>query len=331
MTQVTLVSGKHFPSPAGTPILEAARNAQIMLPYGCQTGRCGVCKCKVRSGSTRVLQHETGLTALEAAAGWILSCVRSSESDLVLEVDDLDSIVLPISKTWPCRISQITHLSPDVIQVLLRLPPQADFRFIPGQYINVIGPNSIRRSYSLARAHFSEKVLELHIRAVPGGAMSDYWFHHAKSNDLLRLNGPHGTFFLRETAGMDLIFLATGTGIAPVKAMLESLPDLPADQKPQSVTVFWGGRQPEDFYLNVAAIEGTHAYQEVQSRPSANGCAAKGYVHEVLLASAPDLSHAAVYACGSVAMIQSARERLVQAGFPMARFYADAFVSSGTT
>lgn len=159
--------------------------------------------------------------------------------------------------------------------------------------------------------------------------MSDYWFNHAKSNDLLRLNGPLGTFFLRECANNDVFFLATGTGIAPVKAMLESLTQLPDEQQPKSITVLWGGRKPEDFYIDIAAIPGKRRFIPVISRPNEDWTGAIGYVQDVLLSIAPDLSNAAVYACGSDNMIHSAKQVLSNAGLPLARFYSDAFVSSG--
>lgn len=156
MAFVTLSNGKRFEATNTSSILDAAAQNHISLPYSCKTGRCSTCKCKVTSGRTRPLHPETGLTEEEKGEGWILSCVRAADTDVVLEVDDLGGIDLPVPKTWPCRISEIKPLAPDVVRVLLRLPPTADFRFTPGQYIDVIGPNGIRRSYSLANANFSD-------------------------------------------------------------------------------------------------------------------------------------------------------------------------------
>ena len=329
MAVVTLTSGKTFESAQGVSILNAAAMEKITIPYSCKTGRCSTCKCKLVRGTTRALQMEVGLTEDEKADGWILSCVRTVESDSLLEIDDLGDIELPGAKTLPCRISKIEKLTTDVVRVLLRLPPTADFHFIPGQYIDVIGPSGVRRSYSLANASFSDKLLELHVQAVNGGAMSDYWFNHAKANDLLRLNGPLGTFFLRECAYTDVFFLATGTGIAPVKAMLESLIQVSEERQPQSITVLWGGRKPEDFYVDIAGIPGKHRFIPVVSRPSESWMGAKGYVQDILLSTAADLSKAAVYACGSDRMIHSAKQILANAGLPLAHFHSDAFVSSG--
>ncbi|MFT4172257.1 MAG: FAD-binding oxidoreductase [Rhodocyclaceae bacterium] len=328
MPEITLTSGAHFSAEQGTSILDASVQARTSLPYSCKTGRCSTCKCKVVSGDTTALQAETGLSEEEKADGWILSCVRTATTDVTIEVEDLGGVVLPVAKTLPCRISAIERLAPDVMQVRLRLPPTADFNFIPGQYVDIIGPGGLRRSYSLAKACTADKVLELHIRAVDGGAMSQYWFNQAKLNDLLRLNGPLGTFFLRDSADLDLIFLATGTGIAPVKAMLESMADLAVDQRPRSVTVLWGGRTSVDLYLDMEGIGGQHAYIPVLSRGGSAWVGARGYVQDALLAIRSDLRNTAVYACGSDAMIHSAKLMLTDAGLPLRRFYSDAFVCS---
>jgi CDP-4-dehydro-6-deoxyglucose reductase len=331
MPQVSLLSGSVFDARSGSSLLDAAANAGIFLPYSCKTGRCSSCKCKVIAGKTKELHPEVGLTEQEKMQGWILSCVRSAETDVTIEADDLGDVVLPTIKTFPCRISHIELMASDVLQVKLRLPPSQEFDFLPGQYVDVIGPNGIRRSYSLANANFSNKLLELHIRAVEDGVMSDYWFKQAKINDLLRLSGPLGTFFLRNTDNLDLIFIATGTGIAPVKAMLEILPERPIDQTPRSVTVLWGGRNPADLYIDISRIEGKFEYVPTLSRADKHWTGAHGYVQHKLLSMRNDFTQAAVYACGSDAMIQSAKELLVQKGLPIKRFYADAFVCSSSS
>lgn len=329
MPSITLSSGARFPALAETSILEAATRAGLALPHGCMTGRCGACKSRVLQGATRPLQQETGLSRQELSDGWILSCARTADTDLVLDVEDLSRLALPMPRTWPCRISEINRLAPDVARVRLRLPPSADFHFVAGQYIDVIGHNGIRRSYSLACADAKGTLLELHIRAVEKGEMSEYWFNQAAPNDLLRLHGPLGTCVLRETAGIDLFFLATGTGIAPVKAMLESLTRLHPEHQPAAVTVLWGGRHSSDHYLDRSDLQGAHTFIPVRSLPDGAWVGATGHVQDVLLASNPRLDTAAVYACGSNAMIQGARQRLVQAGLPPERFHSDAFVSSG--
>lgn len=329
MPIVKLSGGAEFESNPSSTILEEAAKSSITFPYSCKTGRCSTCRCRVISGKTCALFPETGLSEQEKTEGWILSCVRTVETDVTLEVEDLGGIVLPPVKTLPCRITHLELFAPDVVQVKLRLPPTAEFNYIPGQYIDVIGPKGICRSYSLANAPFGDKVLELHIKAVDGGVMSDYWFNQAKPNDLLRLNGPLGTFFLRETAGIDLVFLATGTGIAPVKAMLESLGQCHPYQRPKSIRVLWGCRHPQDLYLSLDEIKCDFSYIPVQSQPVDGWIGEKGYVQDVLLSAKPELTNAVVYACGSDDMIRSSRAKLISAGLHAKRFYSDAFVSSG--
>lgn len=328
MHLIKLSSGHQFRSVPGLSLVDAALAAGLTLPHSCKTGRCSTCKCKVIQGETISLQTEAGITDKEKTEGWILSCAREAQTDLTLEVEDLGGVVLPPSKTLPCRISDIEYVASDVVRVILRLPPSAEFKFIPGQYVDIIGPLGVRRSYSLACANSAEKKLELHIRAVDSGVMSDYWFRQAQANDLLRLNGPLGTFFLRNVAQLDLIFLATGTGIAPVKAMLESLVNVSSDQAPKSVTIFWGGRTPSDLYFDVQTIPVKHRFIPVLSRAAASWQGVVGYVYNALLDIKPNLTNSVVYACGSDAMIRSARSSLFAAGLPETRFFSDAFVSS---
>lgn len=330
MFQIQLTSGSTFEAKIDESLLDAATREGVSLAYSCKTGRCSTCKCKVLQGSTVALAAENGLSDLERSQGWILSCVRSATSDMALMANDLGGVVLPTIKTLPCRISQIDRLASDVVRVKLRLPPTADFAFLPGQYIDVIGPNGARRSYSLANADFSNKSLELHVRAVDGGLFSEYWFSNAKVNDLLRLNGPLGTFFLRDTGNKDLVFLATGTGIAPVKAMLESLSGLTSERKPRSVTVFWGGRKLNDLYVDLSEFATEFKYVPVLSRPDPEWAGERGYVQKVLLSQRVEFANCVVYACGSDAMIHSAKEALVSNGLPESNFYSDAFVSSSS-
>jgi CDP-4-dehydro-6-deoxyglucose reductase len=330
MPLVTLDSGKKFESPSSLSLLEAAAKAGITLPYSCKTGRCSTCKCKVLSGQSVAMVDELGLTVDEKAQGFILSCARSASTDMLIEVEDLGDQIIPEVKTLPARISSLEKLAPDVLSVKLRFPPNTPLTYLAGQYIDVIGPGGLRRSYSVANAPAADNQLQLHIRGVQGGAMSDYWFNQAKANDLVRINGPLGSFFMRPLAGLHLVFLATGTGIAPVKAMLEQLTSAPATDQPLSVTVYWGGRESQDLYASPSQWHPTLRYVPVLSRAPDSWAGAHGYVQKTLLADAPDLSGTVVYACGSDAMIQSAKAALTQAGLPDKRFYSDAFVPSGT-
>lgn len=328
MVSVKLTKGRVFEANSDESLLDAAARSGVNLSYSCKTGRCSSCKCKLLSGETSLIREETGLNPEEKAEGWILSCARSAVTDISLEADDLGGVLLPEAKTLPCRIDRIDFLAPDVVRVFLRFPPNTIFPFLPGQYVDVIGVGGVRRSYSLANADFQEKRLELHIRKVSGGAMSHYWFEHAKINDLLRIYGPLGTFFFRETKDVDLVFLATGTGIAPVKSILESIHKMEQNRQLNSIHVFWGGRTIQDLYLDFSDIVGKYKYTPVLSRAGEEWTNARGYVQDALLQSGYDLEKTVVYACGSNVMIHSAKNALTKAGLLSEDFYSDAFVSS---
>lgn len=331
MPLISLSNGVSFSAESAESFLDAATRAGVTMAYSCRNGRCSSCKCKLLGGSPVLLSDELGLSDKEKAEGWILGCVRApGDADVLIETEDLGGIQPPAAKTIPCRIQSLEPLAADVMKVILRLPPTSDFAFLPGQYVDVIGQNGVRRSYSLANASASEKRLELHIRAVPGGVMSQYWFEQAKVNDLLRLNGPLGTFFLRHAGGRDLVFLATGTGIAPVKSILESIDTLPAAERPRSITLYWGGRTPADLYWDGSGIATAYRYVPVLSRAQSDWGGVRGYVQDACLHDGIELAQAIVFACGSDAMIHSAKESLVVAGLPERYFYSDAFVCSAS-
>lgn len=279
-------------------------------------------------GNAVACGDDSSLSAEDKAAGWILTCTYTPASDMVsLDIDDVSALAAYPSKTVPCRIDALDRLAPDVVRVMLRFPPTGGPRYLAGQYVDVVAKSGVRRSYSLANHSDPTGRVELQIKRVDGGVLSNYWFGDAKAGDLLRIEGPKGTFFLRDVTGRDLVFLATGTGIAPVKAMLSDLQQRPAAEMPRSVSLYWGGRQPADLYWQPpenAALR----YVPVVSRGGSDWHGARGHVQEMLLADMPDLGNAVVYACGSSAMIDSASTQLVHAGLKARSFFSDAFVSS---
>lgn len=330
MPVVTLPSGKRFEIASGQTLLDAGLSAGVALPYSCRSGRCSTCKGRVVAGSTLAVHDEIGLEAGESEQGWVLTCVRHASSDVELAIDDLSAWPLAAPRLLPCRIQALDRPAADVVVAVLRLPPGNELAFRPGQYVDVVGPGGLRRSYSIANAPRADRTLELHVRQVPGGAMSRYWFEQAAAGDLLRLHGPLGTFFLREVDGVDLVFLATGTGIAPVKAMLESLAGDEPPLRPRSVEVLWGGRTEPDLYHRLHLPAAAARYVPVLSRAEAGWHGERGHVQDALLRRPRDWARTAVYACGSDAMIHAAQARLVAAGLDPRHFHSDAFVSSGS-
>lgn len=325
---VRLADGKEFGASPDESILDAALRCGLVLPYSCRTGRCSTCKTQIKVGTTTPLATEQGLSFQEAAKGWVLSCVRGVSSDIELDARPVDHANMPAARTVPCRIKLLERLGPDVMRVVLRLPPTARFEFLPGQYIDVIGPEGIRRSYSLAAAPNESQELELHVRRVVAGKLSAYWFGQARCGDLLRLYGPLGTFFLGDLADRALVFLATGTGIAPVKAMLEGLSRGISNQLPSSIHVYWGARSQGDLYWTREESLTPHRFIPVLSRAPSNWEGARGYVQSALMADGHDLKQLTVYACGSNEMIHDARRQLVASGLDERHFHSDAFVCS---
>jgi CDP-4-dehydro-6-deoxyglucose reductase len=184
MISIVTTSGVSFPQLEQDTILNAAEQSGVVLAYSCRTGRCSTCKCKVISGDTFARVDEIGLSQKEKDKGWILSCVRSATSNLEIEIDDLGDVVLPKPALFPCRINSIDKVSKDIVRVGLRLPPSRRFEILSGQYVDIIGPAGVRRSYSVAN-YVNDNILEFHIGEVGGGFLSDYWFRKAKVNDLL--------------------------------------------------------------------------------------------------------------------------------------------------
>jgi len=248
MPSIKLSNATTFNCQPDQTLLEAARVHGIVLEHGCRTGRCGVCKAQVLDGVTSTFITEESLTETEQAAGFILTCCRTAVTDVTLDIEDLGVLGNIETKTLPCRVDSLLLHTDDVIEVTLRTPPASRLSYLPGQYIDVIGKDGLRRSYSVANAPRDDGKLNLQIRKVPNGEMSRYWFHEARANDLLRLEGPLGTFCLRPTSASHLLLLATGTGIAPIRAMLEQLSTNPTAHSYQHIHVYWGGRTDKDLY-----------------------------------------------------------------------------------
>jgi CDP-4-dehydro-6-deoxyglucose reductase len=322
MSRVQLANGRSFEVPPGVTLLEAAAHAGLALPHSCRSGKCGSCKAQ-SNGAVRHLQGDDCLSPAERARGYVLTCTDTADSDLSLDVEDLAELAALRTLTLPARVHSMERPCPDVLVLRLRLPPNHGLRFLPGQYLNLIGPNGLRRAYSIASASAHDG-LELHIRRVEGGAMSRLLFGELAVNALLRIQAPLGSFHLGDVAGLHLVWLATGTGLAPFKAMLESLQAAPRACWPQSIRLYLGNRTGSDFYWQPPPTELPFQYTPVCSR-QADWAGARGHVQDhALAAELPDR----VLACGSAAMIESARASFLARGLNPRHFQSDAFVSS---
>ncbi|WP_374592553.1 CDP-6-deoxy-delta-3,4-glucoseen reductase [Aquabacterium sp.] len=327
-------SGRAFDVPTDETILSAAMRQGVGLPYGCKDGACGSCKCKMTEGRVAHGEHQDkALSADEEAAGFILTCCAKPQTDVVIEARTVVGAgEFPILKI-PSRVSALTKVAPDVVVLKLQLPANNTFGYRAGQYVEFILRDNSRRSYSMASAPQAvNSEIELHIRHMPGGKFTDHVFGALKEKDILRVEGPFGTFFLREDSDKPIVLLASGTGFAPIKAIIEQLR---AKGINRPAVLYWGARVKADLYLHdwaeqAAAEMPNLRYVPVLSdaTPADNWSGRAGFVHQAVMADLPDLSGHEVYACGAPIMVDSARRDFTaRCGLPADAFFADSFTS----
>lgn len=329
-------SGRAFTANPGEAILAAAIRSGVGLPYGCKDGACGSCKCKKISGIVQHGEHQSkALSADEEAAGFVLTCCAKPLSDVVLESRQVtDESAFPVKK-MPVRVASLVQKSPDVMQVRLQLPAADTFRYHAGQYIEFILQGGARRAYSMANAPHTQAEtpgLELHIRHMAGGKFTDHVFGAMKEKEILRVEGPFGSFFLREDSDKPIVLLASGTGFAPIKALIEYM-QFKGITRP--TRLYWGGRRPNDLYMHDwvlarAADMPQLTYVPVVSNalPEDGWRGRTGFVHQAVLDDCADLSGYQVYACGAPVVVDTARATYcAQRGLPPEEFYADSFTS----
>ncbi|QOL49697.1 CDP-6-deoxy-delta-3,4-glucoseen reductase [Massilia litorea] len=326
-------SGTQFACEADETVLSAAIRAGVGLPYGCKNGACGSCKGKVVGGTVTHKPHQArALTEQEKLQGMSLFCCALPEGDVVIEAREVGgSSDYPIRK-MPTRVASITRAAPDVAIVTLQLPANEALAYRAGQYVEFLLKDGKRRAYSLACAPTLERPLELHIRHLPGGLFTDHVFGAMKERDILRFEGPLGTFFLREESDKPIVLLASGTGFAPVKALVEHLMHL---KSTRPVRLYWGGRRPQDLYMDELCQAWTTTMPDFEyvpvisdALPEDNWSGRTGYVHAAVMQDIPDLSGWQVYACGAPVMVDAARSQYTaQCGLPADEFYADAFTT----
>ena len=337
--QITVLpSGKQFDAEPDETILEAGLRHGVVLPYGCKNGACGSCRARVVQGHVDQGVHQPqALRPEDAVQGYALLCCARAQSDLALEARVVSAAGdIPVRK-MPCRIAAIEPLAPDVMRLRLQLPANERLQYLAGQYIELILKDGTRRSYSMANAPQASDQVELHVRHMPGGRFTDALFGASepviKVRDILRLEGPMGTFFLREEPRKPIVFVASGTGFAPIKAIVEHMV---TKSNTRPVTLYWGGRRPRDLYLDDlcrawAASLPSFVYVPVVSDalPEDAWQGRTGFVHRAVMADFPDLSGHQVYACGAPIVVESARQAFTsECGLPADDFFADAFTSA---
>ena len=328
--QITIrPSGHVFQAQDGETVLEAALREGYMLPYGCRNGACGSCKGKVTEGAVdHGNSQDSVLSAAERQLGAALFCQARPRSDLVIECREIGAVKdIPV-KMLPCRVETLESVAPDVMRIRLRLPAAERLQFLAGQYIDILLKDGTRRSLSMANPPHDDGLLELHLRNY-GGPFSTHVFTRMKAKDILRFEGPLGSFYLREDGSTPVVLVAGGTGFAPIKAIIEHAIH---NKLKRPIILYRGARRPVDLYLNELpekwqrehGITYVPVLSDVAAGDVWNG--RRGLVHQAVMEDLPDLSGHEVYACGAPAMIEAARgDFCAHCGLPESAFYADAF------
>lgn len=330
--QVTLQpSGHEFQVAENESVLDAAlRQKGMILPYGCRNGTCASCMGKIVQGEIAYADgRPPGLSEREQSEGKALLCQARPCSDLVIAAREVKVSGDIAVKLLPCRVEQRELLAPDVMRLYLRLPSAERLQFLAGQYVDILLSDGRRRSFSLANPPHIDDLLEIHVRQVPGGFFTGFVFEKMKDKALLRIQGPLGTFFLRDDSARPLILMGGGTGFAPLKGLLESAFHIGLTQP---LHLYWGVRAKVDLYLDALprawlAQYPNFRYTPVLSEPKPEEAwtGRVGWVHEAVAADYPDLSQQAVYMSGPPPMIQAAKPVFAAQGLPDEQLFYDSF------
>lgn len=318
---------REFSACADETLLAAAQRAGLSPPYSCLSGRCASCRARLLSGQIHYPDGPPpGLDPRSIEADALLLCQAHAASDLSLAVEDVPGVAGLSKRVLPMRVAELDIVAEDVARIRLRPPRGQRIDYLPGQYLDVLLADGRRRAFSIANAPRADGTIDLHVRRVPAGDFTEWVFSGLKPDALLRVEGPLGTFVLREDSPRPLLFMAGGTGFAPIRAMLEHLIE---QRCTRPLTLYWGARSPADLY-DAALLERwsrQHAglrYLPVVERAEASGLR-QGRVHQALLEDHPRLDRYDVYMSGPPAMIDAAREAFTAAGLPPAQLHYDSF------
>jgi NAD(P)H-flavin reductase/ferredoxin len=315
-----------FEAEPGEAVLDAAERAGYSLPYSCRKGVCSSCEAGLASGTLKV-----GPRTVEGPQAGVLLCQGKPLSDIVIRPHRIERRNTSARRTIRARVFRIERPAPDVVCLLLRFAVSVRAKFKAGQYLRITLPNGDTRNFSMANPPQESDGVRLHIRHIPGGVFSEQILAKLKPDDELTVEVPHGEFFLREETKKPIVFIATGTGFAPIKAMIE---DLMRRNEGRQATLYWGGRRSSDLYMQDlarkwAAKEDWFRFVPVLSEPDPSWRGRTGLVHKAVAEDFLDLSHHQVYACGNPVMVKVARAELATHGLPAEEFFADPFVASG--
>ncbi len=324
-------SGRSFSVETGESVLTAALRQGLVLPYGCRSGACGSCMAKLLAGRIRY-DGDTPPPALEQSdiqAGKILVCQAYPLTDLALETREISAAADVEIKNLPARVEDIQPLTHDIMRLRLKLPASERLQFLAGQYLEILLKDGRRRGFSIANPPHDDAYIELHIRLIPGGEFTHYVFEEMKPKSMLRLEGPLGSYYLRDESPRPVILLGGGTGFAPLKSMLEHAFHIGSDHP---LHLFWGVRAKRDLYMQ-ELIQGWLAehpnfrYTPVLSEPEVDDqwSGETGLVLDAVARTYPNLHDFDVYMSGPPAMCDAGREQFLKLGIPVEQMFSDAF------
>jgi CDP-4-dehydro-6-deoxyglucose reductase len=327
-------SGHRFEVKNNETILDAALEHGLAFPYGCRSGKCGSCASQLLTGKVTYLK---GFTPKEEDIknNKILLCQAIPKSPLEIKVAEVESAEGLEVRTLPARVEALNKLNHDVMAMKLKLPDGERLQFLAGQYINILLKDGKKRAYSIANAPHDDQFIELHLREVPGGFFSNLVFHEMKEKTMLRLEGPLGSFFLREKSTRPIVLMAGGTGFAPVKAVVEHAI---ASKISRPIHIFWGVRSKQDLYHHNLASQWAESYKNIEYTPALSEpfpedewSGETGFVHDVVIKKFSDMSSYDVYLCGPPPMIDAGKKAFLARGLSEDRLFFDSFEFSHTS
>lgn len=327
---------RQLPAPVvvedGDTILSSAQDAGFDYPCGCQSGNCGACKSMLIRGDVEMIPYsEFALSDEERAAGLILACRATPLSDCEVAWLEEGEIAAHPQRKLACSVIGVDAVTHDIRRIRLKIESGGPFDFSAGQYAAVSFPGQPARDYSMASQPGSTD-LEFHIRLVPGGKVSPFVLDQLKPGDAVKVEGPRGISFLREHHSGPIVALAGGSGLAPIKSIVERALKLGLKQP---IHLYFGVRDERDLYLeeHFRALESGHPnfrFIPVLSQPSGDPGNLKparrtGFLAEAVKADHATLDGAKAYLCGPPVMVETCMAALTAAGLRREDCHADAF------
>lgn len=331
--QIKVAGTEHsFACADGETVLDAAQRAGFEVPYSCKKGICGSCRGAVVEGQVDCTGAREGLSDAERSSGFVLYCRAKPQSDLVVAPTSIRRADPATRRVVKARVYRVSQPALDVTQLQLRFPAGVKVKFRAGQYLQVVFGGGERRSFSMANPPSASDSAVLHIRHVEGGCFSGTVLPTLKPGDQLDVELPYGDFYLRDDCDKAIIFVASGTGFAPIHSIVEHALSRNV-QRPMHF--YWGARRLADLYaLDVPRrwVEKHPGFQfiPVLSAPAnEDGWTGRtGFVHQAVMDDHPTLEHMQVYACGAPAMTSAARQDFTSMrALPASQFFCDAFVA----